>query len=41
MIRTRLAERLLEFNIVLDDVSIVELLFGREFTKAIENKQIA
>jgi len=41
MIRARLTERLFDFNIVLDDVSIVDLIFGGEFTKAIENKQIA
>jgi prohibitin 2 len=41
MIRARLSERLRDFNIILDDVSIVDLVFGAEFTKAIENKQIA
>jgi regulator of protease activity HflC (stomatin/prohibitin superfamily) len=41
MIRARLTERLRDFNIILDDVSIVDLVFGTEFTKAIENKQIA
>jgi len=40
-IRTQLIERLRDFNIILDDVSIVDLVFGSEFTKAIENKQIA
>jgi prohibitin 1 len=30
-----------DFNIILDDVSIVDLVFGSEFTKSIENKQIA
>ena len=40
-IRARLADRLRDFNIILDDVSIVDLVFGTEFTKAIENKQIA
>ena len=33
--------RLKEFNIVLDDVSIVDLVFGTEYTRAIEEKQIA
>jgi len=36
-----LKERLVEFHIVLDDVSITDLHFGPEFTKAIEDKQIA
>ena len=36
-----LTERLKDFNIILDDVSIVDLVFGQEFTKAIEEKQIA
>ena len=40
-IRDSLAERLREFYIVLDDVSITELYFGAEFQKAIEEKQIA
>eukprot|EP00611_Tribonema_gayanum_P003154 TRINITY_DN1245_c0_g1_i5.p5 TRINITY_DN1245_c0_g1~~TRINITY_DN1245_c0_g1_i5.p5 ORF type:complete len:124 (-),score=51.01 TRINITY_DN1245_c0_g1_i5:446-817(-) len=30
-----------QFNLILDDVSITHLTFGREFTKAIENKQVA
>ena len=34
-------QRLKDFNIVLDDVSIVSLTYGAEFTKAIEEKQIA
>ena len=40
-IREILKERLVEFHIVLDDVSITDLHFGPEFTKAIEDKQIA
>ena len=40
-IKMQLMERLKDFHIVLDDVSIVDLVFGREFAKAIENKQIA
>lgn len=40
-IREILKERLVEFHIVLDDVSITDLHFGQEFTKAIEDKQIA
>ena len=41
MIKQNLMERLKDFNIILDDVSIVDLVFGQEFTKAIEDKQIA
>lgn len=40
-IRDSLSERLRDFNIVLDDVSIKDLRFGTEFQKAIEEKQIA
>ena len=29
------------FNLVLDDVSITHLVFGKEFTTAIESKQVA
>ena len=36
-----LTERLKDFNIILDDVSIVDLVFGQELTRAIEEKQIA
>lgn len=31
----------MSFNIALDDVSITNLTFGREFTAAIEAKQVA
>ena len=34
-------QRLKEFNIILDDVSITALTFGKQFTDAIEQKQIA
>ncbi|XP_024364922.1 prohibitin-1, mitochondrial [Physcomitrium patens] len=40
-IRRILQERALSFNIALDDVSITNLTFGREFTAAIEAKQVA
>ena len=40
-IRDSLTERLRDFYIVLDDVSITDLHFGPEFSKAIEEKQIA
>ena len=37
-IRMTLDNRLKQFNILLDDVSIVQLTFGQEFTRAIEQK---
>ncbi|XP_059663211.1 prohibitin-1, mitochondrial-like isoform X2 [Cornus florida] len=40
-IRKILTERAANFNIALDDVSITTLTFGREFTAAIEAKQVA
>lgn len=40
-IREDLLKRAKEFNIVLEDVSITHLVFGQEFTKAVEQKQIA
>jgi len=36
-----LTERAAAFNIALDDVSLTNLSFGKEFTSAIEAKQIA
>ena len=36
-----LVERSAKFNLILDDVSITHLTFGREFARAIENKQVA
>lgn len=41
MVRKELTERAKDFNIVLDDVSIVELSFGKEYTAAVEAKQVA
>ncbi|KAK8753741.1 hypothetical protein OTU49_001403 [Cherax quadricarinatus] len=41
MIRRDLTQRAEDFNIILDDVSITELSFGREYTSAIEAKQVA
>jgi len=41
MIRDQLIQRAMDFNIILDDVSITELSFGREYTAAVESKQIA
>ncbi|EJF66536.1 prohibitin [Dichomitus squalens LYAD-421 SS1] len=40
-IRGDLLQRAGEFNIVLEDVSITHLTFGKEFTQAVEAKQIA
>ncbi|KIL70624.1 hypothetical protein M378DRAFT_473594 [Amanita muscaria Koide BX008] len=40
-IRQDLLQRAGEFNIVLEDVSITHLTFGKEFTQAVEAKQIA
>mmetsp|Transcript_19468 Transcript_19468/g.20186 ORF Transcript_19468/g.20186 Transcript_19468/m.20186 type:complete len:283 (+) Transcript_19468:43-891(+) len=40
-IRALLKERAEVFHLILDDVSITHLTFGREFAKAIENKQVA
>ncbi|MCD9560221.1 Prohibitin-1, subunit of the prohibitin complex (Phb1p-Phb2p) [Datura stramonium] len=40
-IRKILTERAAIFNIALDDVSITSLTFGKEFTAAIEAKQVA
>jgi len=40
-IRSMLVERATEFNLVLDDVSITHLSFGKEYTAAVEAKQVA
>lgn len=40
-IRESLTTRAGEFNLELDDVSITQLRFGREFTQAVELKQVA
>jgi len=40
-IRDDLMKRAQEFNIALEDVSITHMTFGKEFTKAVEEKQIA
>merc|ERR1719321_542020 len=36
-----LLQRATEFNLVLDDVSITHLSFGKEYTAAVEAKQVA
>ena len=40
-IRRILTQRAYFFNIVLDDVSITQLTFSREYTSAVEAKQVA
>lgn len=40
-IREELTKRASEFHIILEDVSITHLAFGKEFTQAVEQKQIA
>mmetsp|Transcript_4376 Transcript_4376/g.12278 ORF Transcript_4376/g.12278 Transcript_4376/m.12278 type:complete len:288 (+) Transcript_4376:133-996(+) len=40
-IRTILSQRAAYFNIMLEDVSITQLSFGREYTTAVEAKQVA
>jgi len=40
-VRATLIERCAAFNILLDDVSITHLNYGKEFAKAIEDKQVA
>merc|ERR1711994_1082437 len=41
LIRQQLTERAKDFNIILDDVALTELSFGREYSAAIESKQVA
>jgi len=41
LIRSRLIERAKDFHIELDDVSITHLSFGKEYTAAVEAKQVA
>jgi len=41
LVRDRLVERAKEFHILLDDVSITHITFGREYTAAVEAKQVA
>lgn len=41
MVRKQLTDRARDFNIILDDVAITELTFGREYTTAVEAKQVA
>ncbi|TVK90636.1 Prohibitin-2 [Bagarius yarrelli] len=41
LIRRELVERAKDFNIILDDVALTELSFSREYTAAVESKQVA
>ena len=41
LIKRELEQRARDFNIILDDVAITDLGFGREYTAAIERKQVA
>ncbi|XP_071109283.1 prohibitin-2-like [Haliotis cracherodii] len=41
LIRKELTQRARDFNLILDDVSITELSFSREYTAAVEAKQVA
>lgn len=41
LVRRELTERARDFNIILDDVSITELSFSKEYAAAVESKQIA
>lgn len=40
LIRKQLIDRARDFNIILDDVAITELSFGREYAAAVESKQV-
>jgi len=40
-IREAIVKRAMSFNILMDDVSITHLTYGKEFAKAIEEKQVA
>jgi len=41
LVRRELVERAQDFNIILDDVSITDLSFGKDYTAAVESKQVA
>ena len=40
LVRKEITDRAKDFNIILDDVAITELTFGREYTAAVEAKQV-
>jgi len=41
LIRKQLVDRAQDFNIIVDDVAITDLAFGKEYSAAVEAKQIA
>jgi prohibitin 2 len=41
LIKSNLEERAREFHLILEDVSITDLKFGREFERAVEAKQVS
>lgn len=41
LVRESLIERAKEFNIILDDVALTHLSYGAEFSRAVEQKQVA
>lgn len=41
LVHQKLVDRARDFNIILDDVSITDLSFGKEYTAAVEAKQVA
>lgn len=41
LVRESLIRRAKDFNIVLDDVAITHLSYGNEFSRAVEQKQVA
>ena len=40
LIRKELEQRASDFSLILDDVAITELTFGKEYTAAVEAKQV-
>lgn len=40
-IRSLLSERAAHFNIIIDNIAITELTFGKDYLEAIESKQVA
>jgi prohibitin 1 len=40
-VNSELTKRADQFGLILDDISITHLTFGREFTAAVELKQVA
>merc|ERR1711990_234915 len=41
LIRQQLTDRARDFNIILDDVALTELSFGKDYSAAVESKQVA